>query len=223
MAKSPPAFTHAVIMGDLVASQQIAAPAALHKMFNAAIAAANEKFASAINSPLTVTLGDEFQGLSRTLVDGLGIVRSLRLDLKARGIECRFLVGLVRIETPVNTKAAWNMMGPGLAEARYKVSDKKNPNAYRFSLPENPPEEKTLDTLGLFLTDIENDWTDRQFELVRQTLETGEPAKEIAGALDVSPRVVYKIRKSAKLPLYVEGFDAIETALGAFDARNRLG
>ena len=67
------AGTYAVVMGDLVASEAASSRRALHRTFNAAIDTANAAFAAALASPLTITLGDEFQGLAGDLPTAMRI------------------------------------------------------------------------------------------------------------------------------------------------------
>ena len=84
-----PWTTHAVVMGDLVSSEDTASVEGLHASFNAAIQGANDAHRREIVSPLTITLGDEFQGLCATLEGGLRIVRDLRARLLSGGVGCR--------------------------------------------------------------------------------------------------------------------------------------
>src|SRR4051794_24660165 len=115
--------TCAVLMGDLIESEAAADVARLHMTFNRAIHHMNERTAESLVSPLTITLGDEFQGLFKTLSGGLRTMRQLRFELLAQHVPCRFALGVARLETPVATESAWNMMGPGLAQTRAKLSE----------------------------------------------------------------------------------------------------
>jgi hypothetical protein len=158
----------AVLMGDLVGSERAQSLGAVHRTFNEAVAFANEHHAAVIESPLTITLGDEFQGLTRRLSDALRIAAALRLRLLASDVSCRFVVGLAQLETPVNPREAWNMMGRGLAEARDKLNDKRTRNAYRFSLPGETLVEPLLDAVGDSLTEVESAWTPTQRKYERR-------------------------------------------------------
>ncbi|MCG8441886.1 MAG: SatD family protein [Caulobacterales bacterium] len=216
-------FTHAIVMGDLVDSEDTRSVERLHAAFNATISAANERRASALVSPLTITLGDEFQGLATSLRGGLAITRALRLALLGEGVDCRFVVGLARVDTPLNRERAWNMMGPGLSDARDRLADKRDPNRHRFSLPGEPLLETLLDAIGRSLTHIETDWTARQFDIVRASMETDRQVADLARLLAISERALYKHRRAANLPLYDDQWRAAESALDHLDARYRLG
>lgn len=211
-----PTPPRAVLMGDLVHSEAAPSTEALHARFNAAVGRANAAHAGQLVSPLTITLGDEFQGLARTLAASARIARGLRLDLRGSGIDCRFVIGLVEIQTPVNPDKAWNMMGPGLGRARDLLNEKKAGQFYRFSLEGHPVWEQMLDALGVGLSVIEEGWTDRQASDITALLGGDSPA-ELAEARGVSVHSIYKVRSSGQFDAYSAQWEAVEVALGAID------
>ena len=103
----------------MIGSEQAASARVLHEQFNVALAETSAR-AKAIASPLTITLGDEFQGLFYTLTDGMSAVKFMRQRLLANGVPCRFALGIVELDSPLNAERAWNMMGAGFAEIREK-------------------------------------------------------------------------------------------------------
>ncbi|MBR9766390.1 MAG: hypothetical protein GYB53_23475 [Rhodobacteraceae bacterium] len=208
---------HAVLMGDIVQSERALSARALHAAFNTAIDAQNATHAGALASPLTITLGDEFQGLTRSLSSALPILRALRFRLKAEGIDCRFVLGAVRLQTAVNPERAWNMMGPGLARAREKLQLKTPVTLYRFSLPEAAGTETLLEALGAGMTAIESDWTDRQRQDI-EALLSGLTPKALAARRGVGVHSVYKVRSSGHFDAYDMQWQALEQALGTLDA-----
>lgn len=186
-----------VIMGDLVSSRQARSTQKLHRQFNQAVGKTNEVYEAALLSPLTITLGDEFQGLCHEYEGAIGIVRDMRLRLLKADIECRFVIGSATVQTPLNTEQAWNMMGPGLAEARELIG-KKDESAYLFSLPEQPVMAELLNALGYVLTKIELDWTPRQREMVIELLSRPDVSvADIAAAKNVSESNVHKVLRAA--------------------------
>jgi hypothetical protein len=208
--------TVAVIMGDLVGSQRAASPEQLHAQFNAAVQAQNRQRSLALISPLTITLGDEFQGLATSFVMAAEIVRAIRLDLLANAIDCRFAIGSARLRTPVNVEKAWNMMGPGLSEARAKLNEKRSDTVYCFSIPDEPVLATLLDACGATLTMLERNWTDTQRHDI-QALIGGESPGEIAKRRRVSVHTVYKVRNSGHYDLYRVQWQAISDAMSSFD------
>ncbi|MEM9234877.1 MAG: SatD family protein [Pseudomonadota bacterium] len=204
-------------MGDIVASRAAASTASLHKDFNGVVAIMNERYQSSLVSPLTITLGDEFQGLVQELGDAFEIVLDMRLLLLARGVSCRFVIGEADIETPINADRAWNMMGPGLAETRERLTEAED-NAYRFTIISNPTINRLLNTLGSVLTGYEEEWTDRQQEIM--TAYLGHPEKTVSGIAEkyeVTERNVYNILRAANVNKVVKIRDAIAETLNELD------
>lgn len=211
-------FTHVALMGDIVASGSAPSSRRLHEIFNAAVDEANVRFATSLASPLTITLGDEFQGLATGLSAGFAIASHLRYVLLSQGVACRFALGLTRIETPVSRERAWNLMGPGLAETRAKLGEKRRPHAYRFHLPGEPLYETLLEAVGLALTVIETDWTERQREIATSLLKAqGATTEALARRDGVTARNINKIRAAARLDVHEAEWQAMRTALKGLD------
>jgi hypothetical protein len=208
--------SYAVLMGDLVDSENTASTVDLHVRFNEAIARHDTASAGALASPLTITLGDEFQGLAQTLVAAARLARDIRHDLLAQSIDCRFAVGVVQLRTPLNTDKAWNMMGPGFASTRAKLNDKRADNRYRFDIPGQPVLETMLEASGATLTAIEENWTQTQ-RLAIPALLNGTTPGELAKARHVSVHSIYKVRASGNFALYLTQWHAINVALAALD------
>lgn len=222
MAQQKHKATHAVVMGDLVGSEAAPSVRRLHADFNEAVRAVNRRRRKQLTSPLTITLGDEFQGLTQSLAAGLAVVRDLRTSLLADNVECRFVLGLVRLETPLNVQKSWNMMGPGLATARDKLVDKRHHNAYRFSLPDEPVLETLLDAIGLSITEAERGWTDRQFEIVGASMTRSDQNAELAARLGIAENTLYKIRRAARFDFYQTQWEALDVAIADLDRRHGL-
>lgn len=214
--------THAVLMGDLINSEAAGDVNRLHRVFNRAIDRANLREADSLASPLTITLGDEFQGLCRTVSDGLRLMRQLRFELLSEDVPCRFALGVARLETPVGAERAWNMMGPGLAQTREKLSDKRHPNAYRFHLPGEPLLETLLEAIGYAATVTELEWTDRQREITFAAFDNDSPSPQLATELGLATRTFYKIRSSARYDFYQSQWGAMTKAAEALDQRYDL-
>jgi hypothetical protein len=207
-------------MGDLVRSEAAVSRESLHRAFNAAVDSANAQFDAALTSPLTITLGDEFQGLTDSLTIGLAVMRHVRWSLLEARVDCRFVVGRVTLATPLNEERAWNMMGRGLAQARLKLEQKREPSAYRFSLPDQPTSEGLMDALGLALTDIEAGWTHRQRAVALASLRVEDRTAALAQTFDVTRTVFYKVRRAAKFDLYERLWTSLTAAAAAMDGKD---
>lgn len=113
-------------MGDIVQSEQHIA-VDLMQSFKARIAALNEHHADSILSPLTITLGDEFQGVVADLSTAVAlIIESEEYALFSNDtFSMRYVVNYGAIETAVNPTIAYEMLGPGLTQARYRLERMK--------------------------------------------------------------------------------------------------
>lgn len=212
-------MTSTVIMGDLVQSQRAVSTRALHTLFNDQIVSANTTFKGALLSPLTITLGDEFQGIVRSAKQAAEMARHMRLAMIASGLSCRFVVGLVALQTPLNQQNAWNMMGPGLAEARKALNNKEKGVFYRFSLPHLPITEQMLNALGTGISVIEEGWKDQQREDITQ-LVNQRSALEIAEERQVSRSAIYINTGAGHYKAYTTQWDAIFQTLSAIETHD---
>lgn len=209
---------YAAVMGDLVESERSRDVEGLHTRFNKAIKTQNNVHRNELASPLTITLGDEFQGLTRSLAGAATLVRDLRLQLTAEGVDCRFVIGRVELKTSLNPDMAWNMMGPGLSQARAKLNEKRSPSRYRFSIPDDPLTETTLEAIGVGLTTVERGWTEQQQHDIMALLGGMTPT-ELARHRNVSVHNIYKVRGSGDFDAYVIQWHAIGEMLAALDAK----
>ncbi|MGN5375948.1 SatD family protein [Sphingomonas hankookensis] len=206
-------------MGDLVSSERDGAALHMHQHFNAAIDRANDIARPA--SPLTITLGDEFQGIFGSLTMAARTARDIRLDLLEQRIECRFAIGIVRLDTALNTERAWNMMGHGLADTRAKLNQKRSNNLYRFALPDDSVMEALLESVGASLTMIERNWTETQRRYAIASIH-GQTAAAIAETNGVSVHNIYKVRSAGNFDLYSQHWTVLELAMNALDAEHGL-
>lgn len=211
----------AVLMGDVVASERHPQPDTLHARFNAAVDKQNTALRTDMASPLTITLGDEFQGLLSSLVAAAQAARAIRFDLMQDAIDCRFVIGRVDLKTQVNPERAWNMMGPGFASARKKLNEKRGSSRYRFSLHPDALLETMLEASGASVTNIEREWSDLQRSDILRLL-SGASVADIARVRNVSVHNVYKVRSAGDYELYTIQWHAIHEALSELDRRYAL-
>ncbi len=117
---------HAILMGDIVASRR-GDPRRLTRHFAELIEDANRALLGQVLSPYTITLGDEFQGVARSV---FGAVESL-LWLEQRRVErglgfgLRYALHVGAIPVPINPRRAHGMIGPGLTRARELLNDRR--------------------------------------------------------------------------------------------------
>ena len=115
-----------ILMGDIIGSSD-ADQLILQQNFAKLVKKVNEDYPSSFESPLTITLGDEFQGIVQSAKDAAEVVIALeeyRWDLEIE-ILIRYSLGLGEISTPINPQIAYGMLGPGLSEVREALTEMK--------------------------------------------------------------------------------------------------
>ncbi|MCF3649509.1 SatD family protein [Synoicihabitans lomoniglobus] len=124
-------MTHArfILMADVIASGDHASrPLSTH--LKAMVKAVNLHLGKKILSPLTVTLGDEFQGICDSAVAGVGAMlwlehylrqKPLRESPSSSPYQLRYVLHEGAVETPLNRERAHGMLGPGLTLARRRL------------------------------------------------------------------------------------------------------
>ena len=100
-----------IVMGDVMGSRRLDA-AKLRQQLMALLSACNGDLKTEILSPYTTTLGDEFQGIARSL----HAVAECIFYLEERRIKnqdnfgIRYVAHYGEIQTPLNTEVAYGMM-----------------------------------------------------------------------------------------------------------------
>jgi hypothetical protein len=115
-----------ILMADIVSSKE-REPETLMAEFGTAVRSANRELVDGILSPFTITLGDEFQGVVKTLLDATKTILWLE-ELRHKGMlnsELRYVVNYGDIATPINSVIAYGMNGDGFTEARKLLNDKR--------------------------------------------------------------------------------------------------
>ncbi|TKD66080.1 SatD family protein [Flavobacterium sp. ASW18X] len=109
-----------IIMADVIDSRSITKDKGFMEAFKSLIKQANSTLSDAILSPLTITLGDEFQGVVANKNTLFALLFYLDEQLLALGYPFKLRYALVygEIETPINPKIAHEMYGSGLTRAR---------------------------------------------------------------------------------------------------------
>lgn len=151
-------------------------------------------------SPLTITLGDEIQGIYKTGDELLNHIWRIMAELYPAGM--RFSIGVGRITTPINYKQAIGMDGPGFHVARDGIEELKK-SGFLFKINVAEKEDAAIRLINASLDLISKQmttWKKTRFEVLK-LLSGGESVKKIAGALGISESAVYKNRDDGSLEI----------------------
>ena len=198
---------YAILMGDVRGSRELRGEA-LARCLEVLTIEANGKFAGEVASPLTVTLGDEFQGVLKSEGAATRVILWMERKLLELGpkwelgaIQLRYALNWGEIESPLNRERAHGMLGAGLTRAREMLSEGKRESRYRFNLQDGGKTE-TLGELFEVLEALRRDWKSQDFDLIRRLLE--EEDDTLLGKEFARDRTsIYRRRLSLKTDAYL--------------------
>ena len=197
---------HIILMADIVKSSGRNAKT-LMKGFSDVVNAVNKKNRKEILSPLTITLGDEFQGVVSNVQSALKVIFDLEeLSMVAAApFQLRYVVVEGDIQTGINKTKAHAMLGPGLTEARELLLNLKTTRS-RFQVKvRNESQTEDLNLMFVVMQGIEDQWTPARKKVASAFLKFGD-YRTVAEKLKKDPSVIWKRRKS----LMITEFNAIQ-------------
>lgn len=195
------------VIGDLVNSKQIEDRYAFQELLAKNLAHIG---GDSLDSPYTLTLGDEFQALYAVptgLFYDLFQIRSFIYP-----VQCRFSIALGEITTPINTKQAIGMDGPAFHLARKGIDTLKK-NEQQLTIAGLP------DSLGELLLPMVHllwastgSWNVNRLKILLQELEHSA-MRNGEYNLEITERAINKNIKEAHLHEWVRLIDAAENQL----------
>lgn len=189
-------------MGDIVKSSTYDARSLRHEFMDL-VSSCNEEFVQDILSPYTVTLGDEFQGISHSLKNLLNSIFYLEETALQRTLrfKMRFVAVHGEIDTRINKKKAYGMMGSGLTRAREILTDKQRSTPrFRFELDDGD-KTKQLNRLFLVIDGIVSKWKHDEGPLILDMVKN--PNNKDVGARHNKNRTqIWKRRKHLLIDEY---------------------
>ena len=184
-------------MADIVGSSNRKGKSLMND-FKVAVAWANKMDKRQIVSPLTITLGDEFQGVVKNAHSALQIVFDLEQYLMRlkNPFKIRYVIHEGEIETQLNRKNAHEMLGPGLTHARrVLVALKSSRHRFNVSLKDKEVSEKLM--LGMLIYQgIVDRWTVAQQRVVSAFWEQLSDYRKVAKKLKKDPTVMWRRKRS---------------------------
>lgn len=192
-----------ILMADIVDSRmqnQIGLISDFKKLVSTINTAQYDK----IVSPLTITLGDEFQGIVKDLSSAIKIIIALdEFILNAQlNFKLRYVLVQGKIDTPINHKIAYEMLGEGLTVAREAlISGKKEKNHYQIAV-KNMELSDALNSTFFVLQRIRDDWDPQKDYLIAARFIQNIDYKEIALEVSREKSLIWKKKKSLKIEEY---------------------
>lgn len=119
-------------------------------------------------SPLTITLGDEFQSIVQSLQDGIDLIFKIEeyRIRKKYNFELRYVINYGKIDTPINTEIAHEMLGEGLTDAREALKKLKRKDQNYMVLLKNKKLADYLNQLLFIYHSIISHWNKKDYEII---------------------------------------------------------
>jgi hypothetical protein len=190
-----------IVMGDVVKSSE-ADQVALQKNFAQLIRMVNESFHEILASPMTITLGDEFQGVVKSAEDVATILIALEeykwsLEIP---ILIRYSATLGDIDTEINPVIAYGMLGSGLSEAREALALMKTEED-RFVFNGDFPKKRQMALSLNLLLELQEQWKWKDREIIKGYFKYKD-YKKVAEELEKDVSLMWRRFKSLDFTSY---------------------
>jgi len=180
----------------------------------------NEKYSKDISAKFMITLGDEFQGLLHDGGHVMHIIEEIQREMHP--VEIRFGIGVGPITTEINFEMAIGADGPGYYKARQaieflKENEQKNmthASDIRIEVDgDNEAASAMMNTVLSLLTVVKTNWTDRQREIIWDTMKYQDSQAKSAGRLEVAQSSIQRGLKSGNFYVYRDAIDTLSNVL----------
>lgn len=155
-------------------------------------------------SPITITLGDEFQAVATNLLSAISIIQNLEENIIAlKGdFHLRYVLLEGEIETTINPNIAYGMLGSGLTEARETLIRLKKSKSRFHVILQDKALENALQNAFVAFQGIIDDWKpNKDYYIVTEFLQNRD-YKEVAIELNKERSLIWKREKGLKIEEY---------------------
>lgn len=190
-----------IIMGDVIKSSEVD-QVVLQRNFAELIRIVNTDHGEIMASPLTITLGDEFQGIVKSREDVAAVLIALeeyRWKLEVP-ILIRYSVTLGEISTVINPLVAYGMLGPGLAEAREALVEMKSEEERLVLKGDFPKKQQMVLSLNLLL-ELQAKWKWKDRAIISSYFEYKD-YKKVATVLNKDVSLMWRRFRSLDFSSY---------------------
>jgi hypothetical protein len=204
-----------ILMADVIDSRKLKGNIFMLQFKNT-VNDANKSYKESIISPLTITLGDEFQGIVKSLKSAIDLILYIEEKIIKNKFEfrLRYVVVEGKIESSINKKIAYEMVGEGLSKARSNLNNMKQGKQSRFFIDIINADLTLILNKGLFLLDSHiSHWRVRDFPLISEFLSVKD-YKKVAEILGKDISLIWRREKSLKMKEYFVLKEMLTTIAG---------
>lgn len=192
-----------IIMADIISSRDIDKKNNFMGQFAQLTQKANDVFKDSILSPLTITLGDEFQGVvnnSKTLFELLFYLEE-HIISKKYPFNLRYSMVHGVIDTKINEKIAYEMYGSGLTKAREALKTIKD-GSDNYFIGINAEKDVPLKLCMKLYQSIKSNWKTSEYEVIAAFLKNYDYKEVMKTGLYKTRSGAWKKRKSLQIEEY---------------------
>lgn len=208
-------MAYVAVIGDLVASREITNRAAFQRRLARLFVDVSSR-RTGIASPYTITLGDEFQALyenaEHLFVDLVTILAHLY------PIRLRVALGVGELTTAINAQHAIGMDGPAFHGAREVMDHLKTHDETLIQTsvrrPGNAVAVELLNRALEVVAELTRTWKHNTWSIIRDEM-SGKPVEEIAEALSITTRAVYKNMRTNGVRSVIALYEGAEKLLNS--------
>ena len=156
-----------------------------------------------IISPITITLGDEFQGITTSVRKGIELIFMLEETIVKQdlSLKLRYVLTSGKIDTEINTKIAHGMLGPGLTNARKQLNNLKGKQS-RFLVDTGDFTHDIMVNKGFELyQSLVDDWKPKDLKIISAFFKDMD-YKVVAESVNLDKSSVWRRKKSLKMTEY---------------------
>lgn len=164
----------------------------------------NVVFKKNIESPLTITLGDEFQGVIKNVPNSINIIYYIEELIVKNNInfKLRYVINEGKIDTKINPIRSYEMLGQGLTDARNQLNElKKNKSRFFISLTSEPKNIVLNESFVVFQNIIDNWNIEKDQEILAHFIDL-EDYKKVALAVNKDKSQIWKRNKNLNIDSY---------------------
>jgi hypothetical protein len=180
-------MSYFVLIGDIIQSKAIVDRYSVQKDFSKALTAVGQKYKPAFVSPLTITIGDEFQAVFSKADKLFDIISEIYISMS--GINFRYGMGVGPIETVINSNQAIGMDGPAFHFAREALNSAKGNGTHFFLRCGDSEAEERINTLLKWVDITLSRWTNER-KLILHYYRQNKTQQEIGSLLNMTQSAV---------------------------------
>ena len=187
---------YTVIIGDISGSKQLNSKHRFQTQLfiKSAIVQINEEYEDLIEAPLTITKGDEFQGLFPNLSNAFKI--SLALERLIFPVQVKFGFGVGQVYK-MGSRLPIEMDGPAFHNANAALQLAKKRKICSVMKTDNPDIDILINIIFRLITAIKYRWNERHYKIYWRYMDLGTYQK-VADLENITPQAVCDLLKNIR-------------------------